>query len=221
MAAAFDAAATGLGADVSSLTYSHTCGTGSNRLLRVSPSYADLIAGSTSISSVTYAGASCTLVPSSLQTATLLGVYDQGIAQYTKIAPATGANDVVVTMSESTSAIYCGSDSWTGVDQGSPLGTAATATGTNTTPSVVVTSAVDNVALGSVLAVEATPGSFSSGDTQRWELGGGTQAYIENGSSQVGAASVTMDWSGGFNTYNWCVTAVSLKPDVPMAQTLL
>jgi len=159
---------------------------------------------------VTYNGVALTLVAGSLQTAVVVATYDVGIANYILVNPDSGANNVVITMSESCDAIYGGSDSWTVVDQNNPAGTAAIATGTSTTPSVNVASATEEVALAAVVAYSEA-GAFASGDTERWELGDAPGNVISAGSSQIGAASVTMDWSGSLDTIEWVTSGFSLK----------
>jgi len=159
---------------------------------------------------VTYNGVALTLVAGSLQTAVVVATYDVGIANYILVNPDSGANNVVITMSESCDAIYGGSDSWTVVDQNNPAGTAAIATGTSTTPSVNVASATEEVPLAAVWALDDT-GAFASGDTERWEVGGGAGLSVSAGSSQIGAASVTMDWSGSTSGIEWVISGFSLK----------
>jgi len=206
----FDVAAASLIFAASSLTYSHTVGSGQNRGLRCGPAYADALAGTATISSVTYNGVAMTLVAGSLQTAILAATYDIGVANYLLANPDSGANNVVITMSESCDAIFGGSDAWSGVNQNNPAGTAAIATGTSTTPTVNVASATEEVPLAAVLAEDDT-GAFASGDTERWEVGGGAGAAVSAGSSQIGAASVTMDWSGSMDTIEWVISGFSLK----------
>lgn len=93
MAVAFDNSTLGtIAAEESSLTFAHT-NTGSNLTLLV---FVARTATQT-VSTVTYAGAAMTL----LNPPGTLGPYDslKGHAVYYKFAPATGANNVVVTMS--------------------------------------------------------------------------------------------------------------------------
>ena len=213
MAITFDAVASSVGTVVSSITYSHTVGVGANTILMAQPGVADAIAGAASISSVTYAAVTMTLVPSSTQTFTLAGVFDCIVAHYSLVAPATGANDVVFTASESCDNLACGTQSWFGVHQGSSLGAAAINTGSSSQPSVAVTSAVGEIVVASTIAVDDL-GAFASADTERWEQAGGAGQGVFGGASQVGAASVTMDWTGGSATLEWGCSGVSLKPHI-------
>lgn len=96
---AFDATTTGTSAYASSHTISHTC-TGSNRLLVVGFS----LQGSTSdlVTNVTYNGVAMTQVCNS---STSLD-FSARIYLYTLIAPASGANNVVITLSSSSTVNY-------------------------------------------------------------------------------------------------------------------
>jgi len=196
----------------SSLTYSHTVGAGTNTIIVAQPCILDAIAGASSISTVTYNGTGMTVVPSSTLAYTLLGTYDITIAHYGLVAPATGAHDVVVTASENCDQISCGSHSWFGVHQSASFGTANTATGTDASPTADIASAVGEVVVASVSALEASEGSFASADTQRWLQGSPSGLTIQGGESQTGAASVTMNWTGAMGGgFEWGVSGVSLK----------
>lgn len=212
MAIIFDAVASSEASAVSSLTYSHTVGVGENTIIVAQPTLTDLIAGAASISSVTYAAVAMTLIASSTLAYTLVGTYDIVKAQYGLVAPATGANNVVVTASEACDVLTCGSLSWFGVHQSSSYGTAATATGTSTTPSVDVASATGEIVVAHASAGEQTPAIFASADTERWEISGGAGNIVSGGASQTGAATVTMDWTGANAALEWGCTGVSLKP---------
>jgi len=89
MAIAFDATTDGGNTTATSLTYSHTC-TGSNRILFVSVIGA---IGSDNVTGATYAGAAMTLVDKQASARSTYLFY--------LIAPATGANNVVVSAGSS------------------------------------------------------------------------------------------------------------------------
>ena len=150
-----------------------------------------------------------TLIPgSSINIALGDATNSVGLAQYGLVVPDTGAHDVVITMSASCN-IFGGADSWTGINQSTPFGTAVTANAADTTTTIDIGSVAEEVAVGSALIVTAT--ALASNDTERWNSG-----VLENvnsgGASQVGAASVTLDWTGAFGTpFNWLASAVSLK----------
>lgn len=201
MAIAFDAAATGGAASASSVTFSHTC-TGSDLLLLVGVHLYN-VNGAT-ISSVTYNGIALTLVDSAANS-------NRRVSLYRLVAPATGANDVVITLSGTEFEVNGGSMSFTGVDQTTPLGTAVAANGNSTTPTVDVSAATNDV-VAAVLAIEHSGTlSVGAGQTSRYSAvgGGGWNKYA--GSTEPGATTTTMSWSdtvGGA----WGIVGVPIKP---------
>ena len=112
MAIAFDATAQGYQpAGQTTDTFSHTC-TGSNLILFVAAWIIN--SGGNDITGVTYAGAAMTLVDTRVFGVTTMKLF-------VKFGPATGANNVVITQSGTTSAILGYSTSYTGADQGGTL----------------------------------------------------------------------------------------------------
>jgi hypothetical protein len=160
MALAYDSAS-GLQSNSGTVhTLSHTC-SGSNRLLVV---YV-MISNARSIVSITYGGVDMTL-----KTSKIVG---QSVYVYYLAAPATGANNVVVTI-DSSSYCYPTAVSYTGVDQSTPTGNAGTSNGT--TPSITLTTTVANAWL--VMGVrDAVDGATNAGTdtTRRWA--NDTQGY--------------------------------------------
>lgn len=109
MAVAFDAASNSNGGNVESITWSHTC-TGSNLVLYVGVHEAY---GVDHVSGVTYNGVAMTRVKDSFVAT--------GCYVYRLIAPATGANNVVVTFSSLLNrGKAVGAVSFTGADQTTP-----------------------------------------------------------------------------------------------------
>lgn len=211
MAITFDVAASGNALGASSLTYSHTVGVGANTIIVAQPAIVDAVAGTASISSITYATVGLTVVPSSTQVFIFFaGLFDGIVAHYGLVAPATGANDVVVTVSEACDGVLCGTQSWFGVRQTASFGTAAIATDTTATPTVDVTSAAGEFVMGVALTIDDL-GAFASADTEQWEQLGGAGQVVGGGASQVGAATVTMNWTGATDTAGWGVSGVSLR----------
>lgn len=105
MAIAFDAAASATTTAVTSLTYSHTC-TGTSLILIV----AAFCNQSNTITGVTYNGNAMTNVNTSINSTDRIGLY------YT-LGPATGAHNVVISISGSSSGLSGNSESFTGVKQ--------------------------------------------------------------------------------------------------------
>ncbi|MBI2913817.1 MAG: DNRLRE domain-containing protein, partial [Chloroflexi bacterium] len=201
---------------VSSLSWSHTVGSGSNRLLvvGVSVSYAG-----TTVSGVTYGGTALTQVgvkdaPSS----------DGRVEIWRLLAPASGTANVVVSLTNGNlSTTVAGAVSFTDVHQTSPLGAFASASGASGNPSVAVSSAAGEVVVDTVMWNGSyTTLTVGAGQMQRWNRT--TSGMIGAGSTEPGAASVTMSWTvnGGQND-SWAIGAVAVRsttePTLPETAT--
>lgn len=202
MALAIDAIGSGSGSG-SSLTFAHTC-SGSNRLLVVWVSYFDSADAPTG---ATYNGVAMTAIPSSTA-----ANGDYKIAGYYLINPATGTNNVVISFTGPMFDIGAGSVSFTDAHQTTPLGTAVTATGTSTTPSVTVSSAAGEIVLDGLVIVHSGTLTVDGSQTQLWNsiASNGFQKYA--GSMETAAeASTTMSWSNS-SSQQWAIGAVPIKP---------
>src|SRR5438067_591060 len=113
MAIGFDASSGGFVNTSGPLTISHTCG-GSNRILLVG---VEISVGGETVTGVTYNSVAMTQI--NLQD--LNGSTFRNTYLFYLIAPATGANNIVVSASGGTGNIYAAAASYTGVDQSSPL----------------------------------------------------------------------------------------------------
>ncbi|MBN1421611.1 MAG: DUF2341 domain-containing protein [Planctomycetes bacterium] len=208
---AYDAASNvGTASDSTGLTWSHTT-SGSERLLIVGVSIQN--ASSQTVSSVTYAGTNLTQA----------GAATNGTAVRSEIwylvAPATGANDIVVTLSAAAQ-FAAGAASFTGVHQTSPLGTFASATGTGTAPSANVSSAGYELVIDTL--AQRNSGSTSTigaGQVGMWNRLTGDATADDNvrscGSTEEGAASVTMSWTISASRA-WAIGAVPIKPSATL-----
>jgi hypothetical protein len=101
---------------------------------------------------------------------------------------------------------------WTGVNQATPVGTAAVGSATSTTASTTVTSAATTevvVDCYSSFAAGTITATIGSGQTSIFNQ---TNAASLNGagSSEPGAASVVMDWSLSGST-DWAAVGISIK----------
>jgi hypothetical protein len=173
----------------STITVSHTTGSGTNRLMLVGISIDQT---GLTVSSVTYNGDPLELV----------GLQDSGswekVAIYKLVGPDIGTHDVVVNYSR-TGVTIIGVMTFTGVDQTTPLGTFA---GANTN-SVNVSSATGELVFDTVMAWSAPTAGV--GQTQRWNTT--VSGTYGAGSTEPGAETVTMSWSAGE-----CIAAVPIKP---------
>ena len=231
---AFDAASTsdtGTGT-AGSLTWSHTVGAaGTNRILIVGVSIRNN--SSQTVSSVTYAGAALTLIGQTTNST------NARVEIWRRIAPATGTNNVVVTLSAAARFVG-GAASFTGVSQTAALalGSYFSATGNTTTPTVNVTSVgqgqlvVDTIA-NNTLATGTTAPCVGAGQTQLWSdrttngtAGNNTPGAGSTEPGPAGVGTVTMSWRlegcSGSNNRQWAIGAVALKQGaaVTLAKTV-
>lgn len=215
MAVAFDATASTSGLLAQTFTFSHTC-TGSDRLLVVCIAWTDTSISGATPSSVTYNGVALTFL-----TTNSAGIGVNEI--WYLIAPSTGANNVVVTFTNivpsegPSSNAVCGSMSFTGVDQTTPLGTPGTANANSTAPSVSVTGAsASNFVFDSLLVASGASAqptiTVNASQLQRWQtkIGAGSVRIAGAGSTKASAAgSVTMSWTLSV-ARNWATIAVEV-----------
>lgn len=203
MPLAFDAAASTFGDGVSSLSWSHTC-SGSERLLTVGVS---MTAGPMpTVDSVTYNGVALTRIG----TATNGGGWAK-VELWRLIAPATGAHTVAVTLSGAGD-LAAGAISFTGAHQTTPAGTFASAQGTSATPSVNVSGAAGDIVIDCLMVDQGTAPTVDASQVQRW-----THNWAANGSgsTEAGAATVTMSWSS--TNADWLIGGVAVKPAAAVA----
>lgn len=184
----------------SPITFSHTCGAGSDRGLVVGLAW-NASAGM-AITGVTYNGVAMTHTGATGTDGT-----NRRSTQYALANPASGANTVSVAFTGTASLIGFGGSSYTGVDQTTPIRAGTPNSGGNTTgnPSIAITSQTDDmvVDMGHFSAISAAVGA---GQTQRFQVAAGDRACA---SDEPGASSVTMSWTltaGG----PWAICGFSL-----------
>jgi hypothetical protein len=117
-----------------SVSWSHTTGSASNRLLVVAVSVHAATGTPTTVSSVTYGGVPLTQVTTALYSATNPQVRTY---IFQLLNPNSGTGTVAVTFAASTLYV-CGATTYTNVDQSAPIQNFATATGSSTSPTVAV-----------------------------------------------------------------------------------
>jgi hypothetical protein len=192
-----------------SLTISHPTA-GSNRLMLVGVSIHNF--ASETVSGITYNGMALTLVGSRANAT------DARVEIWRLIAPPTGTHDLVITFSaELTSAARAGVMTFTGVNQTTPLGTFTSAIGSASPATVNVASAANELVFDTV-GSESQSSPFTitvgAGQTQRWNSAIiGYDRFLSAGSTEPGAASVTMSWTivpGA--SVPWAIAAVPIKP---------
>jgi len=208
-------------ATAASLTWSHVVGAAlTNRMLIVGISIRN--SSSQTVSTVTYAGASLTLVGQ-----TTNGT-NARVEIWRRIAPATGTNNIVVTLSAAARFVG-GAASFSGVSQtpALALGSYFSATGNTTTPTVAVTSVaegqvvIDTIANANLATGTALP-CVGTSQTQRWAnrtsnstAGNNTPGAGSTEPGPIGGGTVTMSWRlegcSGANNRQWAIGAVALK----------
>ncbi|WP_367392859.1 DNRLRE domain-containing protein [Lewinella sp. LCG006] len=195
--------------DVTSVTLAHTINNSTDRFLLVSLSFREN-AGNVAIGSVTYGGASMTLVGATANGADEIALYSLKEANLP-----VGTANVVVTFLQNDvdDGVIVGATSFSGVNQTTSLGTFASAIGNSNTASVSVPSAAGDLVfdvfdLHNVDNRTRTPGA---NQTARYNIQ--SSAHSAGGASTELAtgASTTMSWSfSGSET--WAIGGVAIKP---------
>ncbi len=172
------------------ITVSHTTGSGASRLMLVGVSLWQSGNSGRVVTSVAYGA----------QGLTFVGASDDPDNQarieiWRLLAPATGTANVVVTLTQASATVMVGVMTFDGVNQSTPLGAFAGADATSGTPTVDVSSAVDELVFD-VIGSDESIGqvlSVGAGQTERWNYSG--SEISGGGSTEPGAATVTMSWS--------------------------
>lgn len=217
----FDAAssAASSGGGTSPLTWSHTVSvSGTNRILIVGVSIKN-DTGQT-VTGVSYAGVSFPLIGNPNNPIKFGNNAGNARAElWYLVAPATGTNNVIVTLSAS-ARVVGGAVSLTGVDQTNPIDAFNSNIGTSTTPSVMVTTVANNAwVVDTIASSPPTSGaSPTGGQTQQWNAatgGSGSAVQVLGAGSTLGPntppGGVPMSWLLGGSS-NWAIAAASLKP---------
>ena len=206
MAITFDAATFGGGYGVASpCTFSHTVSGSQTYLVVMTATRPNNEAAG--VSGVTYAGAAMTLLAASESVWYELKLWG-------KLAPASGANNVVVTYAPSTYGNYFVASSWNGVDQTTPTRTAATAGGGGASASSVTATTVAGDREVDGLVVEAAPSGITVGASQTDRGSGGTWPGFGCSDEIAAGVSTAMTWTWT-GAATWYAAAVPLVPALP------
>lgn len=179
--------------------WAHTC-TGSDLVLVVNISIYD---SADTVTAVTYNG-----VAMSSRGSVSNGQYT--VYQYILVAPATGSNNVSVSVSESVFDFGGTSISLTDTDQSTPAGTTVTASGTSTTPSVTATSAADEIVVDGLIIVHSGTLTVGADQTERRNTIAGS-GFVKYAASTAAGSTPTMDWSNS-SSQAWAIIATPFKP---------
>jgi hypothetical protein len=184
-----------------SLTYSHTQGTGSGLGLTVTAGFNS----ATGATTVSYAGVNITLEK------TLTIATNDTSEIYKKETPATGANNVVVNVATSRN-ICSGAASWSGVDQTDMTSSNNSATNNSTTASVTCTTAGGEWLIDSLIIDSSKVETAGAGQVNQWNQEGASGLTFA-GSTQDGSIDGVMSWTWA-GAQAWGNVCVSLRADV-------
>ncbi len=207
----FAAAANSSTTGISTVSYPLTIPAGANRFLIVSAQLGSNCAGSSpTVASITYAGVALTPITSVVGTPCGPATRSE---QWQLVAPATGSNNVDVTLSAAAPSLHSGVMAFTGVDQTTPVRAFASASGSTAAASVTVASAANDIVVNTVGEGRLITGP-GAGQTQRFLKNGSNGTTLDNsaGSTAPGAASVTMTWTFGGGADEWQSISSSVRP---------
>lgn len=205
----FDAATTNSVSGTTTSTHAHTTAVQSNRVLIVTIAQRN---NTTGITSVTYNGVAMTQI-GSVQVNTTPNP-DLSVAMFYLLAPATGANNVVVTFAAATTNAIVGASTYYNCAQQAPNFAQVSGVNPNGTSSTLtVAASSSSPGLSMVVDVVGTTGTpaltVGSGQTANHNA---TNASVSSGSSrEAGAASVVMSWSWT-GAQDYAAIAVNLDP---------
>jgi hypothetical protein len=195
------------------VTVSGVVPTGANRLMLVGISWKPDSASA--IISVAFGGTPLTSIGTSY-----VG-NDHRVDMYQLVNPSTDSANVVVSFNGSTKGSHVSVSTFAGVNQATPLGTRANATGDNTVPTVNVASASGDLVFD-VLTSEkdGTAVSVGAGQTSLWTTGTTNITEIRSAGSTEPAtgANTVMSWSNPGK--KWALSAVAIKPAQLTAQAI-
>jgi len=196
----YDAANSASGSG-SQLTFSHTIGGGSNRLLVVSVSIENGSTGPT-VSSITYGGQNLTKIGSAQTGTGTIGRSELWYAFEANL-PSAGANNVVVNVSASASYLLAGAISLDGVAQQGPEDqNTNTVTGTSTISTSITTSTNGAWIVDSVHCGEGGSYTANSGQTERYDRDTGTSTHAASTLPKAIAGSTSISWTHSFASAN-------------------
>jgi hypothetical protein len=156
--------------------------------------------------SVTYGGAS---MAEKWDTEDAVSNY-RALAGYTLAGQASGSQAVLSTLaSGGLDSHIVGTISVTGVDSGTPTGTAVTARGNSTTPSATVSDTdPDGMVVADIIS-DQNPAPTGTGHTSQWQNAFGTDFFSE-GSTRASSDGADMAWTQTSGV--WVEGAIEFKP---------
>jgi hypothetical protein len=144
---------------------------------------------------------------------------------YSLIAPDTGTYNAVITFSAALAQeAVAGVMTFTGVDQSTPLGSFYSAEGDDTTTASLDITSTEGEFVYGVIAAEYDALTAGSGVDEQWNTSvDGTSTNGAGGTTNCGAATVTMSWSlvaEATPNNHWAIGGVSIKPTAAVSETI-
>ncbi|NNE66084.1 MAG: carboxypeptidase regulatory-like domain-containing protein [Pyrinomonadaceae bacterium] len=210
------------GAGVTSVTWAHTVGANPSRAIYVGVSTSSTTLPafpSPRVTGVTYDGLAMASV------GTQLSIDNRNSVEiYRLLNPPSGTSNVVVTLLAGTANyVVGGAQSFSGVHQTTPEGTFITASGNDSSPTLVVPDGVPGDAVIDVLAASPTGIFFLEGPSQtlRWN---GRSFFsfafdIGGGSIEAPTSPVSMSWTMS-SADNWALAGFAVKSLAPTSAHL-
>ena len=200
------------GNTANTISWSHTVGSGTNRLLAVCTQARDTVAGDVAVNTVTANGFPLTKVRADLRTD---GGASFGTELWYLVNPGVGANTIAVTWAGALSSYGVGSaTSYFGVNQVTPIDAHAGSGGTGTTLSTAITTVAHHALVTDCAIAQSDPLTVGAGQTSRVNrttTGTVDAVGVSTVNDKAVAGSEAMDWTQ-FGSQNWVSSAVSLRP---------
>jgi prepilin-type N-terminal cleavage/methylation domain-containing protein len=199
----------------SSMTVSHTTGSGSDRLMLVGISYNN--DDYETVTGVTYNGTALTEV------GTENNADDARVCIYSLVAPDTGTHNVVINFSDALNqGAIAGVVTFTGVDQSTPLGTFVSAQEDDSTPATVnIPSDSGELVFGVASAEYEAFTAATSGQNEHWRRSiSGADTNGAGGTDAGASPTVPMSWSLDPSYNHWAIGGVSIKPSGSTGSTV-
>lgn len=225
MAIIYDASTAGgsINTSGSTITFSHTVGSGSNRILLVGVGIEDNPTAR-SVGSVTYNGVALSLTRADGITEATVGARTEIWHLLEATMPAAGSYNVVVTMATAISAndsVIAAATSFSGVKQLAPIANGSVSAVDSSTFSTGITTANDGSYVYDVILgnTNNTWTATAVGQIERTDqqAGGGLSTSGTSTKPVTTAGATTMDWtaSGTQGRYSHSVAAISPEPLIP------
>ena len=196
----------------SSFSWTHTVNSSAARIVIVGLSISSNAVGSGI--TVTYAGQDMI----NLAGFQGLTTNNTSVWMYYLLSPVSGANTILVTNGNAQSYnVVAGAISYSGVNQDTPFGTVVAARGTDSTPTVTVTSATGDIVVVVLSAEGISTIAAGTGETEQWD--DSLTDITGGGYTQAGAASVVI--APSTTTTDWTLTGASLKPSSTTSRSVM